>query len=365
MSLIGFAKLNFEDISKCFSDYECVLLDFSSNPLDKYNSISNKSSKVFVLDVITGRYLAHKLGNVLKGFFVFKDSFFNLKTSNIKCLDLSSTGLVSIEFKNKLDLNYLFSAKTKFNKELCSSYEKKGYDSIVSSLLSKKKIKHSSLTDLLDSFKAVCSEKNYKELLCRALTNNISYSDLDKYKDKFSPIIKKFLNQHSSYRRAVIAFQDMMYNLTDIETAVSDMSANREEVEELLSLWNPNPKVAKEIKFPFNKKPLPKAKQTPKRLEKWKKQKHDIPKAIFHKRKEVVNKNKRKHLVESSIDFIEHESGLFDIKDFINSVKEKANLKDSYYVIGSLKEDKILLRKNNIISLVKKNSNDIVYVRIV
>lgn len=367
MSLFGFSSSSIEDIKGYFSKYECILLDFSSNPFVVYGNVKDKSSKVFICDLITAKYLTHKLGRVLDGFFVIKDSFFVLKINEIKCLDVSSSGLTIIDYYNLSDLNGIVKSKTKFPKSFLKDYSTKSYDLRVSSLLSKKKEELSSIQDLSEKFKSIYTKKDYKEVLCKAITNNIDYKSLDTKKHKFSSTLKKYMAQHKMCMKAVIAFQDIVYNLTDIDVAVNGVAAHKEDVLELLSMWNPNPTSPKSVTFPFNKKPLPKAKQTPKRLEKWRKQKHDIPKAILKKRKEVVNKNKRKHLSESELNYVFVNNGVMSINSFVKTAVEKAGLKynKDYYILGSTLGDNVKLRKDNIISVLKKNSNNIIYVKVI
>lgn len=364
--MIGFSFLSFEKICEVFPEHKCELITFSTNPVLQYENVKNKSSKVFVMDLITAKYLAIKFNRKLEGFVVIKDSFYNLKESKITSVDVSSSGLTVINYNSKLNLDFMFSSKTKFPKSFIANYKEKGYDLIVSSLLSKKKAECTTLVDLAEEYRKVYSGKDYKEKLCKAITNHIDYKELDTKKTKFSTKVKKFLIQNKMYFRAVLAFQDMMYNLTSIETAVTDISANKEDVLELLSFWNPIPKQSKEITFRFNKKPLPKNKRTAKRLERWSKQKHDIPKVVFKKRKEVFNKNKKKHITAQDINFIEHSSGLISVKSFLEDMKSiLSNPIKDYYILGSTIGDSIKLRKGNVISILKKNSNDIIYVKVI
>lgn len=372
MAIIGFVFKKPEDV---YSKRNIVILDFKkNNPYEAYEAADKKSLFVANSFLPIQFIMFKKKTNKLEGNFVVIDIPRNLSENKIKCLDCVYSSGLSMRTQYEGDIDYLMKDKaiSVFPKKLLKLYKKDRLYRVVSTKLSNLKHIHKEITfdSMLNSFTELCkknevNEKKALKHLAQAITNHKSFeslTELGSFMSKFIPKIKKVCSK-GDISKSVVTFQDIVYFLTDKETALSEDLGNEEVVSKLFEMWSPNPTKRKEITFPCNKKPLPKNKHiSKKKRKKWEEQEHIIPPYICSRRKKHKKSlyNPRVIGFTNEITIPTLEAGEYskgELAKFLNLEKCK--------IIGGYNKDKIICRRGEIISVIDTKNNSFNYIRII
>jgi hypothetical protein len=371
MSIYGFAFKKPEDV---YSKRKVVVLDFKKNNPYLIYEESDKNSLFVSNSFLPVQFIMFKKKTRnLEGNFIVIDTPRNLSENKVKCLDCVYSSGMSMRVTYEGDIDYLMkdNATSKFTKRLLSLYKKDKMYKIVSTRLSSLKHLHKEVTfnSVVSDFIKLCKNnkvdvKKSLEHLAKAITNNKSFDSLKEigsFVEKLIPKIKKICSK-GDMSKSIITFQDIVYFLTDRETALAEDLGNEEIVSQLFEMWNPNPSKRKEIKFSCNKKPLPKNKHiSKKKRKKWEEQEHIIPIYICARRK----KHKKtlynpKVIGFNDITIPTLEEGEYNKKQLCKFLGiEKCK------VIGGYKNAKIVCRHGEIISVINKENNSFNYIRII
>ena len=367
----GFA---FKKPEEVYSKRKIVILDFKKNNVFNTYEEADKNSLFVVKGFLPIQFIMSKKKTTkLEGNFVIIDTPRNLIENKIKCLDCVYSSGISMRTTYEGDIDFLMEDNhtSKFSKKILLLYKKNKLYKEVSTRLLNLKLNKKELTfdSVLADFKEACKhhkvdEKKALELFAKAITNNVSYDTLKtlgSFAEKFVHKLKKICAK-GDLSKSIVAFQDIVYFLTDKETAISEDMGNEEIVSLLFDMWNPNPKVRKEVTFKFNKKPLPKNKHiSKKKRKKYEEAEHIIPSYICARRK----KHKKSLYNAKCIGFNDIviptiEEGLYSNKSICKFLDI-----DSCQVIGGHKEGKIVFRKGEIISVKDLTNNSFKYIRVI
>lgn len=370
MSIFGFAFKKPEDV---YSKRTIVYLDFKkSNPITAYDE-ADKNSLFVVNGTLPLQYLMFKKGTTkLEGNFVIVDTIDSLTEYNIKCLDCVVSSGLTMRTKYEGDIDYLMkdNAISKFPKKLLKVYKKNKLYRVVSTRLIGLKHIHKELSfdSVLNDFNKACEQhkvnlKTAHELFARAITNNIAYEkllELGEFAKKFVPKLKKICSK-GELAKSIVTFQDIVYYMTDKEIALAEDLGNEEIVSKLFEMWEPKPTKKKEIKFSFNKKPLPKNRHISKKKRKaWEEQDNIIPSYIAARRK----KHQKSPFNPKCIGFED-----ITIPTMAEGVYSKKKLCkflgiENCQIIGGYRDGKIVLRHGEIISIKNLDNNSFNYIKV-
>ena len=371
MSIYGFAFKKPDDV---YSKRKIVILDFKrNNPYLVYEA-SNKNSLFVSNGFLPIQFIMSKKKTCsLEGNFIVIDTPRNLSENKVKCLDCVYSSGVSMRSSYEGDIDYLMkdNAISKFTKKLLHLYKKDNLYRIVSTKLSNLKHLHKEVTfsSVVSDFTELCKTnkvnvKKSLEHLARVMTNNKPFESLKEigsFVEKLIPKIKKVCSK-GDMSKSIITFQDIVYFLTDRDIALAEDLGNEEIVSQLFEMWNPNLSKRKEITFSCNKKPLPKNKHiSKKKRKKWEEQEHIIPTYICARRK----KHKKVLYSPKVIGFHDITIPTLEKGEYTKKQLCKFLGIEKCKVIGGYKNDKIVCRHGEIISVINKENNSFNYIRII
>ena len=368
-----------------------------TNPDITYTNVMDKDKTIFIINGIdVVKLLVLKLGRIIEGNFIVLDSCYNLKQSHIMCFDGSySNGFskaIDIRLVNLMPLISEHSSRTKFYKNILNKQDENNIAILMSVISKKKKIHEKVFKKTLQEIiknakdeikikvaKTIWSsvERQIGTIIVKCVVNYLPYSELNSiklvYKDRVIEVktqhligdVKKYANTSGGIR-TIRAFQDMMYYLTDKDTALLDNVGDPFTLNLMLDYWNPSPQIKKSILFINNKKPLPASVKSRKKIKRWENQKHIISSQVVLLRKESVNTIKIKHHPNSKL-FTIGDSKLTLINPGVVGIKtlcSRMNIpySDNLLLFGGVtKDNKVHLCKGDVISVINKSTKEVYY----